>query len=528
MTHDANLLWRTAELAADRKQWSEAERVYRQALALEPTHVPSLIGLSTMLSRRDAHREAHAATLAAHARQPTHPALLFALAQRLRHFHEYRLLEECLAAPAFAAQAPVSALAQAVVMLSSIGAHPAAVRMADIGLRREPRHAAMLYVRGNLHQFDGEMAAAERCYEAAIAVEPRLFQASWMLASTRTQTAESNHIQRLQQQLTQATPGGQGEVYVAYGLHKELHDVGDYDGAWRELARGCAVKRRLVDYALARDTQLVDDLIALCTPRFLEAKSQIPQPAVPIFIVGMYRSGTSLLARMLGGHTHVGEAGETYSFDAQMQLAADHAAPGQLDAELVRRAAAIDYDEIARSYARQAQWLSRGRPMFTEKQPFNFWNVGFIAKALPQARILHLVRDPVDTCFSNLRTLFSGTAAFSYAQEELAGFYLQYRRLMQHWHAVLPGNILDVRYDDLVEKPEEVVARVAAHCGLEYQPAMLDVGRSGGSVATASASLVREGIRRDRGQVWRHYQHHLQPMVQTLRPAYAAPGVEPA
>ena len=527
-SHNANSLWHAGEVAADQKRWSEAERAYREALALEPGHVPSLIGLSTMLSRRGAHREAHATTLAAKAQQPAHPALLFALAQRLRHFHEYRLLEECLAPPAFAAQAPVTALAQAVVMLSSIGAHQSAVQMAETALRREPGHAAMLYVRGNLHQFDGGMEAAEQCYEAAIAADPRLFQASWMLAAARTQTPQSNHVERLKSQLEQATPGGQGEAYVAFGLHKELHDLGDYEGAWAALARGCAVKRQLSNYSLADDAALVDGLVDLCTPGFLQTTSDIEQPAVPIFIIGMHRSGTSLLERMLAGHTLVGDAGETGVFGAQMQLAADHRVPDRIDAELVRRASAIDYDQVARGYARQAQWLSRGNAMFTEKLPSNFWNLGFIAKALPQARIVHLVRDPMDTCFSNLRTLFSEAATYSYVQEELAGFYLQYRRLMRHWHAVLPGRVLDVSYDDLVQHPEATAARIAAHCGLDYQSGLVDVARSGGSMATASAALARQGIRRDRGHVWRHYQRYLEPMAQTLRPAYAGLGVEPA
>lgn len=137
-----------------------------------------------------------------------------------------------------------------------------------------------------------------------------------------------------------------------------------------------------------------------------------------------------------------------------------------------------NFGEVADGYRRAARWLARGHPFFTEKLPSNFLQAGFIAHALPHARILHLVRDPVGTCFSNLRTLFSEAVPYSYDQYDLADFYAGYRRLMRHWHAVLPGRVLDVEYDALVRDPEGEARRIAAFCGLEFEPAMVDVGRA--------------------------------------------------
>lgn len=519
---NANSLWYAAEAAADRRDWKQAEHQYHAALDLQPDHVPSLIGLSTVLTRKDAHREAHDAAMAAWRCRPQDPALVYALAQRLRYFHEFQALEECLAAPRFSAEAPAQVVAKGVVMLSSIGAHEAAVRMADQGLARDSRNAALLYVRGNLHLFSGENAEAEECYEASLRIDDKLFQNSWMLAGARTQTAESNHVTRIERQLTQARPGGEGEAYLSFGLHKELHDLGEYDRAWQALARGCAAKRKNVVYSLDEDRALVDDIISLCTAEFFETRSSVSQPSIPIFIVGMHRSGTTLLERMLSGHSQVGDAGETGAFLAAMQLAVDHALPGRVDPELLSRAGSIDYDEVARIYAKSVLWLSRGKPFFTEKLPMNFWNVGFITKALPQARILNLVRDPIDTCFSNLRTLFAGVAMYSYDQMELAGFYGEYRRLMEHWHSTLPGRVLDVRYSELVEQPQAAMEQIAAFCGIDYQPSLVDVSRATGRVATASATLARQGIRKDRGDLWRHYEGHLGPLIGALQPFYAA------
>jgi tetratricopeptide (TPR) repeat protein len=515
-------LWLAAEAAADRKNWTEAEAGYRRALAVDAGHVPSLIGLSTMLSRGGAHREAHAAIMTAVAQAPQDPPLLYAIGQRLRYFHEFEALERCLSHPRLAAEAPPTVLAKAVVMLSSIGANDAATRLADAALRRDPRHAATLYVRGNLHQFDGEADAAERCYEAALQSDPRLYQSSWMLASVRTQTAESNHVKRLRRQLKECTPGRESEAYLSYGLHKELHDLGDHEGAWQALERGCRVKRKLSDYREDAVEALLQTMIATCMPAFLEQRSAVMQAHVPIFIVGMHRSGTTLLERIMAGHPDVGDAGETRAFDAQLELAADYSIGQGVDAGMVRQAKTVDFDAIARGYAGHAPWLSRGKPFFTEKLPMNFWNVGFIAKALPQARVLHLVRDPMDTCFSNLRTLFAGVATYSYMQEELARFYLRYRRMMDHWREVLPGFVLDVHYDQLVSDPERVVEQVTAHCGLQQQPGLVDeVARPGGRVATASAATARQGILRNRGQLWRNYERQLTPMQRILAPLYS-------
>lgn len=513
---NANRLWAAAEKACDRKDWGTAERNYRAALGLEAGHAPSLIGLSTVLSRRGAHREAHAAIAALWKRKPQDPAIVYALAQRLRYFHEFKAVEECLGAPRFSAEAPADVIARGVVMLSSVGAHDAAVHMADAGLAREPNHAALLYVRGNLQLFSGDTTAAEQCYEKSLVADPKLFQNSWMLAGARTQTAQSNHVSRIQRQLKAARPGGEGEAYLAYALHKELHDLGDYEKAWLALERGCAAKRRNVSYSLGEDKALLDDLIRLCKRDFFVSRSSVSQPSIPIFIVGMHRSGTTLLERMLSGHSQIGDAGETGAFLAAMQLAADHALPGRLDAELIRRAPSVDFDEVARTYAPSAAWLSKGKPFFTEKLPMNFWNVGFIAKALPQAKVLNLVRDPMDTCFSNLRTLFAGVAMYSYRQDELAEFYGLYRRMMEHWHDVLPGCVLDVHYDELVENPEAVLEKITEFCGVGYQPSLVDVSRSSGRVATASAALARQGIRKDRGELWRHYERHVGPLLNAL------------
>ncbi|AXK71348.1 sulfotransferase family protein [Lysobacter sp. TY2-98] len=515
-----NQLWMAGEQALDRKNFKRAEISYRQALAIDPRHAPALVGLSSALTGLNRHRDAHDAAMEAFRFRPPIAPVLFGIAQRLRYFHEFEALEQCLATPSFGLEAPADIIAKAAVMLSSIGAHDPAVALVERGLVKKPTDAACLHVRGNFHYFRGELDRAEACYEASLRSDPLLFQNSMMLAGVRPATEERNYVERFREQLKLARPGGNGEIYLPFALHKQLHELKRYDEAWDALARGCAAKRKQMPYQLSSDRALVDAIVETCTAQFVGETSSVEQPIVPIFIVGMHRSGTTLLERMLSGHSRVGDAGETSAFHAELELAVDRATPAGPDATFIHAAKDADFDAVARGYARRAQWLGRGKPYFTEKLPQNFLNVGLIAKTMPQARFLHLVRDPMDTCFSNLRQLFSGAAQYSYASDELAGFYLLYRRTMAHWRRVLPGRVLDISYDKLIADPEAMARRVASHCGLVFEDGMVDIQRSSGTVATPSAGTARQGFRKDRGQVWRNYERHLGPLRASLQPAY--------
>jgi hypothetical protein len=234
----------------------------------------------------------------------------------------------------------------------------------------------------------------------------------------------------------------------------------------------------------------------------------------------MHRSGTTLLERVLAGHDGVADGGETYVFSACLRHAADHYCQGVGDAVLVDRLDAPGLTAAGARFRDYARWRAGGKAWLTEKLPSNFLNLGFILQALPEARVLHMRRDPIDTCFSNLRTFFGNAAAYSYEQRELAEYFLHYQALMRHWHAQAPGRILDIDYAEFVAAPEIQARRVMEFCGIEFQPEALALEHGGGQVATASLADVRGGIRRDRGGVWRHYEAHLQPLREALAPAY--------
>src|SRR5690606_5761475 len=231
-----------------------------------------------------------------------------------------------------------------------------------------------------------------------------------------------------------------------YTLFAELDRRDQVAPAWDALARGMALRRRQTRYDAAADAALFVYLEELLVCAATGEGAGGPRP---VFIVGMPRSGTTLLERMLGNHFDIADAGELNDLVRQLRYLCDQAGPPKLDLTLAQRAEGVDFAELGRRYLAHTQWRAQGKAVYTDKMPPNFLNVSYIVRALPQARILHMVRGPMDTCFSNFKEWFAGAYPHSYQQEEMAEHFLRYRRLMAHWRTQYPDRILDVRYDEL-------------------------------------------------------------------------------
>lgn len=511
----AERLWHQGEAYAMQRQWRPALAAYEAILEHHPGHIMALLRASRTALSLGRYLSAREYALRALAQRPESDEALITLARSLRMFNEPLALLECVEHSGWRGRRSAAWLTELAMLVSTIGENGLAMELLDAALKLDPRHPPTRYFRGVVHMFFGDMAASEAELEACIALAPDFAQAHWVLSRLRKQTSADNHIERLGRQLQRAVPGKDGEAYLAFAAHNELHDVARHGEAWEALERGCRVKRRLTPHDRADAAAMFGNLHALCDADFVRPVEQVRAPFVPVFIVGMHRSGSTLLEQLLGGHPDVQDGGETYSFTTQLRYAADYRNAGVLDAEMTRRAADLDYGLVGRRFHEATAWRARGKPFLTEKLPSNFLNLGFIAKALPGARILHMVRDPVDTCFSNLRIMFSDVNAYTYDQAELAEWYAQYRRLLDHWHAVMPDRILDVRYDALVADPDGVMRDVLAFCGLAWHASAATLERPG-AVATASSPQMRQGIVKNRGAAWEPYRDQLAPLLQGL------------
>ena len=512
---DARALWRQAEMHASRCEWPEAVSCFETILAVSPGDPKVLSQLSYVESLAGHYRKARDFILEASKARSRDPDTAREIVARLRTFNEAGVLKRYVASQGPVDRMPIPLLLASAAQFSYLNDQAGALRLLDEAKRGDPDYPPTLLSRGQVLMYLGRFEEARADLAKVMRRAPQLVQPYWLLAHMGKRSAQDNHVDAIRGLLSRPGLRDSELAQLANALHKELDDLGEFEGAWQALEQAGKAKRGMLQYVVDDSRRLVDDLIAMPSP------PSCPPPAaasrVPTFILGMHRSGTTLLEQLLDGSPQVCGVGELYDFTSAMRYATDHHCKGVIDRTIVERAKDIDFAEVGQRYLDGMAWRLGDEPFFTDKLPSNFLNIGFICRALPQAKILHMVRDPVETCFSNLRELFSDANPYSYDQLELADYFIQYRRLMAHWRAAYPGRILDVDYAELTRDPEAVMRKVAAFCGIEYVDAMCDPRSSTRAVATASAVQVRDRVVRRETPKWAPYAKHLQPLIAALR-----------
>jgi len=377
-------------------------------------------------------------------------------------------------------------------------------------------NADFRYFRAIQLQFNGRLEEAEQELEACLHLGPTYGRASLTLARLRKQTPSTQHLAFIRAQLARIEPGTEDHAGFEFAQYKELEDLGETSEAWDALERANSIMHGRLRHDSAREQALFGVLASTCDAHFLKPVDTLHEGPRPIFIVGMPRSGTTILDRILGNHSRVVSAGELSDFAHQLRHAADCPGRTLMDGRLLDRLEGLDFREVGRRYLSQTQWRAGDAACFVDKLPANFMIAGLIAKALPRAVVLHMARDPMDVCFSNYRALFGDAYAYSYDLASLAAHHRMYKRLMAHWHEVLPGRILDVDYQELVTSSETVARRVFEFCDLAYEPGCTDLPRNAAPSATLSSPQVRERVHTRGIGAWRRYERQLQPLASAL------------
>ncbi|MEQ1512271.1 MAG: sulfotransferase [Lysobacteraceae bacterium] len=515
MSNKQQALWQQGQRHTQQQQWRQAAASYEAIVEHDRNFLPAWLELSSAKEKLDAYRDSFQAVLAAAKVDGVPPMAGLAVARRLRRFEALPELQAYIERTGLAGKLSPEKLIDLASFFASAGDHEKTLVWIEHVLTSRPDLAEAHNMHGLVLMFAGRPEESIAAFERALKIRPTFATVYSVLSRVAKNTPERNRVDVLRKMLAQPSLTAKDEGHLGYALHNELHDLGDYEGAWQALTRASRARRIEQPYDHAQTMAVFDVLRSAFDTEFSRGEP-VEDPMTPIFIVGMHRSGTTLLERILSGHPDVADAGETYAFSAQLRYAADHFCRGIADRTLVERARGFDYPAIGRGFLDAMRTRGRGRAFVTEKQNPNFILLGPIAKALPQARLLHMRRDPADTCFSNLRTLFTNEAAYSYDQIEMADYYKAYRDLMDHWRETLPGRVFDIDYDAMVSGPETQARRIAAHCGFDFRPDMLEVGRGSGMVATASSNQVRQGILTNRGGLWRAYERHLGPMLDRL------------
>lgn len=364
----------------------------------------------------------------------------------------------------------------------------------------------------------GRGEEAEPLYRAAIDKGGGRAAALYGLANCVRQTPDKNvlaEIEAAEAQLGAAEARAQ-RALLGYAAAKTCMDLQRPDAAFAHLQRAKAASRARYDMAQHEGRQ--KRLTGLFNPGFLKSRAGWGEPSeLPVFIVGMPRSGTSLAEQILASHPEVHGAGElNYLHDIANQLLFS-LGDGGLFVEKIVGLGPAETKALASTYLDKLAALAPGTPRrITDKMPHNFTFVGLVALLLPRARVIHMRRNPLDNCFSIYSNMFSTAHAYADDLATLGRYYRTYAALMDHWRRVLPGMILDVHYEDLVADQEAVTRRMLDFIGLDWHPACLEFFANARSVSTISRWQVRQPIYRTSIERWRPYERHLGPLVEAL------------
>ena len=406
------------------------------------------------------------------------------------------------------------------VVMTRTGAQAEALEPFRRAVQRDSGKAAYWYNLAATLQFLGKLDEAQQACRQALAIEPGMHRAWTALAQVAKAPLTAADVAYLEGELRKTSLPVDVELYLCHALAKQCEDLGRYSEAFRYLARGKRRKRATLKYSFQSDRELF-----AAAERTLEAHpgtARGHQSREPIFIVGMPRTGTTLVERILSSHPDVFSAGELNNFGVVLKRAARTPSNLILDPETLAASAAIDPAELGQAYVESTRPRTGRTPRFIDKMPLNFLYAALIRRALPNARIICLRRNPLDACLSNYRQLFATHFSYydySYDLLDTGRYYVSFDALARRWREALDDGYTEVQYEEVVEHTEREARRLVDFCGLEWDPACLEFQNNTAPVATASAVQVRQPIYRTAIERWRKYEQEVEPLKQLLADA---------
>jgi len=382
-------------------------------------------------------------------------------------------------------------------------------------LELEPDDARAWKGVANAYEFLGRMDDAIAAYRKAIDVYPNAGAAYRQLADLESKENLREILPNMRNILAEAVLDPQQKIHLCYGLGRTYEKLGDWDQSSQYYDQGAKLKRATLDYDIADSEALIDRIIETFSAELLLPRDGTGCPSsVPIFIIGMPRSGTSMIEQILASHSQVYGAGELGNL-THLAHSAD-GTDGPTFPDTIATITADQREKLGEVYLSALTTRAPNHARVIDKMPSNFLYAGFIRMILPNAKIIHCMRNPIDTCLSCLNILFGYSQHFSYDQIELGRYYRAYRRLMDHYHRASPGWILDVHYEDVIQNQEFETQRLLEFLDLEWEDACLSFHETERPVQTASSAQVRKPMYTSSIARWKRYEAHLGPLKEAL------------
>jgi tetratricopeptide (TPR) repeat protein len=376
-------------------------------------------------------------------------------------------------------------------------------------------HLSIAHAQKTLGQRDEAIAS----YRRAAACRPGFGDAYWSLANLKTYRFTADELERLRALQADPALGAVDRFHLCFALGKALEDQGSFADSFHYYELGNALKRAESRYRPEIIENNTRQQIEVCTPEFFASRRGAGvQSPDPIFIIGLPRSGSTLLEQILASHSQVEGTQELPNI--QQIVATLRGRDPDLNnpryPRILTELSAAELQQLGERYLQGTRVYRTDKPFFIDKMPNNFRHLGLIHLILPRAKIIDARREPIACCFSNLKQLFARGQEFTYSSEDIARYYRTYLELMRHWDRVLPGWVLRVQHEDVVDDLEGNVRRILDFCGLEFEPRCIEFHRTVRSVRTASSEQVRQPIYREGLAAWKNFEPWLAPLIDAL------------
>ncbi|MGA7538762.1 MAG: sulfotransferase [Steroidobacteraceae bacterium] len=496
--------------------YSSSEGIFREVLKSDASHLAALAGLTAVAIRAGNTRDAERLLNHARNRSAHHPLFQRAwghtllVGERLSEaestFRELLKLEP---------DNPQnwSALGSVYIKLLRQGEALSAYREAA---RLNPSQAGFRLAIGHINKTLGRRAECEDAYRECLRLDPKYAEAYWSLADLKNYLFSDAELAAMQELLVSPAAGtDQAQMHFAIGRAYEQRE--NYPKAFSHYAEGNALRRRSSPFSIESFEAKSRRIVACCDCEFFRSRATAGHPdSAPIFIVGLPRSGSTLIEQILASHSQVEGTMELHNILAMVREL-DH-----LDSnrdsypQSVRALSTDELTALGRRYLEETRAVRSGKPRFIDKMPNNFSHVGLIHAILPKARIIDVRRHPLDACFSNYKQYFAHGQSFSYDLEDLGRYYRCYLSLMDHWDEVLPGRVMHLQYEQLIRDPQDTVRRLLEYCDLPFEAATLNFHENRRPVRTASAEQVRQPLYASGVGYWKRFAQELEPLRVSL------------
>lgn len=398
---------------------------------------------------------------------------------------------------------------------SMMGEHGVARDWFEKAVAARPDHTPYMHNLANNLIYHGETPRAEEIFLRIIELQPNSPQAHWSLAGGRKAT-DHDHVHRMQALLQDGDHHPRIQAFYYYAIGKELEDLQEWDAAFDAFEKGARARRETVEYDEAAEIALFGFLEEKFTATWLNDGSVGHDSEAPVFVLGQPRSGTTLIERIISSHSAVHSAGELQQFNLSIRRLSNHKDPRRFSVEFLRAALGVNSKRLGATYMDSTARMRGTTPRFVDKLPQNYLLIPLILKALPNAKIIHLTRNPMDACFASFKQLFADAYLHSYDLEEMARHHCRYRHLMDVWRDRFGSRFFDISYEETVSNLEPNARALIAYLGLPWEESCLRFHEQSKAVSTASAVQVREPVHTRSVDRWRRYEAQLQPMQEIL------------